>query len=106
MEVTTGEGKQRLDDSRHRHRHRRPAFVPPIPGIEDVGYVTSETMWDLRALPKRLLVLGGGPIGCELAQCFARFGSHRWHRWRWLPRIADSRRSGDPQIMVARRFAD
>lgn len=50
-------------------------FVPPIPGIEEVGYLTSDTVWDLRDLPKRLLVLGGGPIGCELAQCFARFGS-------------------------------
>jgi pyruvate/2-oxoglutarate dehydrogenase complex dihydrolipoamide dehydrogenase (E3) component/uncharacterized membrane protein YdjX (TVP38/TMEM64 family) len=50
-------------------------FVPPIPGIEDVGYVTSDTLWDLRVLPRRLVVLGGGPIGCELAQCFARFGA-------------------------------
>ena len=50
-------------------------FVPDIPGIQEVGYVTSDTVWDLRTLPPRLLVLGGGPIGCELAQCFARFGS-------------------------------
>ena len=50
-------------------------FVPPIPGIEDVGYLTSDTVWNLRQLPRRLVVLGGGPIGCELAQCFARFGS-------------------------------
>ena len=50
-------------------------FVPPIPGIEDVGCLTSETVWNLRELPRRLVVLGGGPIGCELAQCFARFGS-------------------------------
>jgi len=49
--------------------------VPPIPGIEDVGCLTSETVWNLRQLPRRLVVLGGGPIGCELAQCFARFGS-------------------------------
>ncbi|MDH3562177.1 MAG: FAD-dependent oxidoreductase [Gammaproteobacteria bacterium] len=52
----------------------RPA-VPSIPGIEDIGYLTSDTLWELRTLPGRLLVLGGGPIGCELAQCFARFGS-------------------------------
>ena len=51
-------------------------FVPPIPGIEHVSYYTSDTIWELRELPKRLIVLGGGPIGCELAQCFARFGSH------------------------------
>lgn len=50
-------------------------FVPPIDGIEQVNALTSDTIWNLRALPKRLLVLGGGPIGCELAQCFARFGS-------------------------------
>ncbi|MBS4052129.1 MAG: FAD-dependent oxidoreductase, partial [Methylomonas sp.] len=43
-------------------------FVPPIPGIEKVGYLTSDTVWTLRALPERLLVLGGGPIGCELTQ--------------------------------------
>ncbi|CAI09962.1 similar to mercuric reductase [Aromatoleum aromaticum EbN1] len=49
--------------------------VPPIPGIEDVGYYTSDTIWTLHALPRRLLVLGGGPIGSELAQTFARFGA-------------------------------
>ena len=52
----------------------RPA-VPGVPGIEEVGYVTSDTVWELRTLPRRLLVLGGGPIGCELAQCFARLGA-------------------------------
>ena len=50
-------------------------FVPPIPGIEEVGYLTSDNIWELRKLPKRLVVLGGGPIGCELAQAFARFGA-------------------------------
>ncbi len=50
-------------------------FVPPIPGIDDVGYFTSDTVWNLRKQPERLLVLGGGPIGCELAQAFARLGS-------------------------------
>ncbi|MDP2821883.1 MAG: FAD-dependent oxidoreductase [Sulfuritalea sp.] len=50
-------------------------FVPPIPGIDEVGYLTSDTVWDLRELPRRLVVLGGGPIGCELAQAFARFGA-------------------------------
>jgi pyruvate/2-oxoglutarate dehydrogenase complex dihydrolipoamide dehydrogenase (E3) component len=50
-------------------------LVPPIPGIEKAHCVTSDTVWELRTLPRRLLVLGGGPIGCELAQCFARFGS-------------------------------
>jgi dihydrolipoamide dehydrogenase len=49
-------------------------FVPPIPGLEAVGYLTSDTVWNLRERPRRLLVLGGGPIGCELAQTFARLG--------------------------------
>ena len=39
------------------------------------GYLTSDTLWGLRELPRRLVVLGGGPIGCELAQSFARLGS-------------------------------
>jgi dihydrolipoamide dehydrogenase len=50
-------------------------LVPPIPGLENIAYLTSDTIWTLRELPRRLVVLGGGPIGCELAQCFARFGS-------------------------------
>jgi pyruvate/2-oxoglutarate dehydrogenase complex dihydrolipoamide dehydrogenase (E3) component len=50
-------------------------FVPPLPGMADVGYLTSDTLWGLRTLPPRLVVLGGGPIGCELAQSFARLGS-------------------------------
>ena len=53
--------------------------VPPIPGIEGSGYLTSETMWDafaqMDAAPARVAVLGGGPIGCELAQALARLGS-------------------------------
>jgi pyruvate/2-oxoglutarate dehydrogenase complex dihydrolipoamide dehydrogenase (E3) component len=54
-------------------------FVPNLPGLDEVGYYTSDTMWDAFAKfdepPKRLVVLGGGPIGCELAQSFARLGS-------------------------------
>ncbi len=50
-------------------------FVPPIPGLAEVGYYTSDTAWELRALPRRLVVLGGGPIGCELAQAFSRLGA-------------------------------
>jgi pyruvate/2-oxoglutarate dehydrogenase complex dihydrolipoamide dehydrogenase (E3) component len=54
-------------------------FVPPLPGLEEVGYLTSDTLWDafaeLDEVPQRLVVLGGGPIGCELAQAFARLGS-------------------------------
>jgi len=50
-------------------------FVPPIPGLEEAGYLTSDTVWGLTALPERLVVLGGGPIGTELAQSFARLGA-------------------------------
>ncbi|NMG46496.1 SidA/IucD/PvdA family monooxygenase [Azoarcus communis] len=50
-------------------------FVPPIPGIDDVAYLTSDNVWSLRELPKRLVVLGGGPIGSELTQAFARLGA-------------------------------
>lgn len=50
-------------------------LVPPIEGLDRVEYLTSENVWNLRELPRRLLVLGGGPIGCELAQAFARFGA-------------------------------
>lgn len=54
-------------------------IVPALPGIEDSGYLTSETLWDAMAqraeVPKRLTILGGGPIGCELAQAFQRLGS-------------------------------
>lgn len=52
----------------------RPA-VPPVPGLAEAGYLTSETVFSLTERPRRLAVVGGGPIGCELAQSFARFGS-------------------------------
>lgn len=63
--------------------------IPPIEGIEDVDYLTSDTVWDIRKKPEKLLVLGGGPIGSELTQAFARLGCdvtqvHR--RNRLLPR--------------------
>ncbi len=51
------------------------AAVPPIPGIEETGYRTNEDIFQLTELPERLVVIGGGPIGCELAQTFARLGS-------------------------------
>ncbi len=49
-------------------------FVPPIEGLEEVGYYTSDTIWELRKRPEKLAVLGGGPIGSELAQSFSRLG--------------------------------
>lgn len=51
-------------------------FVPPIPGLDKAPYYTSDTIWGLQELPKEMVVLGGGPIGCELAQCFARLGAN------------------------------
>jgi pyruvate/2-oxoglutarate dehydrogenase complex dihydrolipoamide dehydrogenase (E3) component/uncharacterized membrane protein YdjX (TVP38/TMEM64 family) len=77
-------------------------FVPPIPGIEQTGYVTSDTVWALRSLPRRLVVLGGGPIGCELTQCFARFGA-QVTQVEMLPRILIRE---DPEIseLVMRQF--
>jgi pyruvate/2-oxoglutarate dehydrogenase complex dihydrolipoamide dehydrogenase (E3) component len=66
------------------HTQRAPAFViatgsapsiPPVPGLAGSGYLTSETIFGLGELPARLAVLGGGPVGCELAQAFARLGS-------------------------------
>jgi pyruvate/2-oxoglutarate dehydrogenase complex dihydrolipoamide dehydrogenase (E3) component/uncharacterized membrane protein YdjX (TVP38/TMEM64 family) len=57
-------------------------FVPPLPGLDDVGYVTSDTLWqefsNMDRPPHRLVVLGGGPIGCELSQAFGRLGSEVW----------------------------
>lgn len=51
------------------------AAHPPIPGLKESGYLTNETIFSLNTLPRRLAVIGGGPIGCELAQSFRRFGS-------------------------------
>jgi pyruvate/2-oxoglutarate dehydrogenase complex dihydrolipoamide dehydrogenase (E3) component/uncharacterized membrane protein YdjX (TVP38/TMEM64 family) len=79
-------------------------FVPPIPGIEHTGYFTSDTLWGMRELPRRLVVLGGGPIGCELAQAFARFGA-QVTQVEMLPRLLMRE---DPEIaaMVEKRFRE
>jgi len=79
-------------------------FVPPIPGIEGIEVLTSDTLWDLRKLPRRLLVLGGGPIGCELAQAFARFGS-QVTQVEMLPRLL-SREDPEVSEMVRKRFVE
>lgn len=52
------------------------AFVPPIPGLDSVPYKTHETIFNLLALPSHLIIIGGGPIGCELAQAFVMLGSN------------------------------
>jgi len=51
-------------------------FVPPLPGIDKITPLTSDNLWQIEVLPERLVVLGGGPIGCEMAQSFNRLGSH------------------------------
>ncbi|MEO8629638.1 MAG: FAD-dependent oxidoreductase, partial [Betaproteobacteria bacterium] len=75
VEVTSGGERRTLSSRAIIIATGAQASVPPIPGLAEVGYVTSDTLWGLRELPRRLLVLGGGPIGCELAQCFARLGA-------------------------------
>ncbi len=77
-------------------------FVPPIPGLAEAGYLTSDTLWGLRELPARLVVLGGGPIGCELAQAFARFGS-RVTQVEMLPRLM-AREDPEVSALVEARF--
>ncbi len=77
-------------------------FVPKLPGIELVEVLTSDNVWNLRVRPERLLVLGGGPIGCELAQAFARLGS-RVTQVEMGPRLL-AREDDDVSAMVLARF--
>ncbi len=77
-------------------------FVPPIPGLDRSGYLTSDTLWELREQPERLVVLGGGPIGCELTQAFARLGS-RVTQVEMAPRLM-LREDPDVADQVLRRF--
>ena len=78
-------------------------LVPRIPGIERAKVLTSDTVWDVRELPRRLVVLGGGPIGCELAQAFARFGANVI-QVEMLPRLLP-REDPDAAELVRARFA-
>ncbi len=78
-------------------------FIPEIPGLSGIEYHTSDTIWSLEELPERMVVLGGGPIGCELAQCFARFGSSVTQVQRG-PRILP-REDPECSAMVAESFA-
>ncbi len=77
-------------------------FIPPIPGLEEAGYLTSDTVWSLREQPTRLVVLGGGPIGSELSQAFARLGS-QVTQVEMGPRIM-AREDADVSEMVRARF--
>lgn len=78
-------------------------FVPPIPGLDQIDYLTSDTLWQLRELPKRLVVLGGGPIGCEMTQAFARFGA-QVTQVEMAPRIM-GREDPDVAEFIRARFA-
>jgi pyruvate/2-oxoglutarate dehydrogenase complex dihydrolipoamide dehydrogenase (E3) component len=79
-------------------------FIPPIPGLAEAKPLHSDNLWDVREQPRRLVVLGGGPIGCELAQAFARLGS-KVTQVEMLPRIMGKE---DPEFseLVARRFRE
>jgi pyruvate/2-oxoglutarate dehydrogenase complex dihydrolipoamide dehydrogenase (E3) component len=76
----TGPGQAEVDGEPLRFRQALIAvgsepLLPPIPGLEAAAVVTSETVWDLAELPQRLIIVGGGPIACELGQAFARLGA-------------------------------
>ena len=77
-------------------------FVPPIPGLAQAQPYTSDTIWSLREQPRRLVVLGGGPIGCELAQCFARLGT-QVTQLEMAPRLM-GREDAEFSAMVEARF--
>ncbi|MCU0807039.1 MAG: FAD-dependent oxidoreductase [Candidatus Contendobacter sp.] len=102
VDVTTAEGTRTLTTRSIVIAAGARPFVPPIPGLEAVGYLTSDTVWNLRELPKRLVVLGGGPIGSELTQTFARLGS-QVAQVEMAPRILIRE---DPEVseLVTRRF--
>ena len=103
VEVKTAEGTRTLTTRSIVIAAGARPFVPPIPGLEDVGCLTSDTVWNLRQLPKRLVVLGGGPIGSELTQAFARLGA-KVTQIEMLPRILIRE---DPEFSreVMERFA-
>ncbi|MFD2453874.1 dihydrolipoyl dehydrogenase family protein [Ideonella paludis] len=77
--------------------------MPPIPGLEQVEVLTSDSLWRLKTLPRRLLVLGGGPIGSELAQAFRRLGA-QVTQVEMAPRLL-AREDDDVSELVMQRFA-
>jgi pyruvate/2-oxoglutarate dehydrogenase complex dihydrolipoamide dehydrogenase (E3) component/uncharacterized membrane protein YdjX (TVP38/TMEM64 family) len=79
-------------------------FIPPIPGLKEANPLTSDSVWEIRKLPRRLVVLGGGPIGSELTQCFARLGS-QVTQVEMLPRIL-IREDPEFSALVTQRFRD
>jgi len=103
VEITQGDGsKQTLTTKNIVIAAGARPFVPPIPGLAEVNPLTSDNIWEIRKLPRRLVVLGGGPIGSELTQCFARFGS-KVTQVEMLPRIMIRE---DPEVsaMVEAKF--
>jgi len=102
VEVQTGAGLRTLTTKNIVIAAGARPFVPPIPGLNEIGYLTSDTVWNLRELPKRLVVLGGGPIGCELTQAFARLGSEVT-QVEMLPRIM-IREDEEISVMVKKKF--
>jgi len=101
VEVETGEGIKTLTTRSIVIAAGARPFVPPIPGLDQVDPLTSDTIWNLRELPKRLLILGGGPIGCELTQSFARLGS-QVIQIEMLPRIMIREDQEVSDIVMAR----
>ena len=75
VEIRNGDQRERLTARSIIIATGAQPFIPPIPGIEDMDALTSDTLWDIEEQPQRLVVLGGGPIGCELSQTFSRLGS-------------------------------
>ena len=75
VRVATADGERRLSGRAIVLATGAAPFVPPVPGLREIDPLTSDNVWSLTERPGRLLVMGGGPIGCELAQSFARLGS-------------------------------
>ena len=73
--LDVGEGEARLKARRFIIATGAKPTVPPIPGLDNINFLTYETVWDLDELPRRLIVVGAGAVGCELAQAFCRLGS-------------------------------
>jgi len=75
VDIQTEEGVQSLTTRNIVIATGARAFVPNIPGLHDIDYLTADNLWELTEQPKRMIVLGGGPIGCELSQAFSRLGT-------------------------------
>jgi pyruvate/2-oxoglutarate dehydrogenase complex dihydrolipoamide dehydrogenase (E3) component/uncharacterized membrane protein YdjX (TVP38/TMEM64 family) len=102
VEVTTETGVRTLTTKSIIIAAGARPFVPPIPGLAEADPLTSDNVWELRELPRRLVVLGGGPIGCELTQAFARLGS-QVTQVEMAPRLL-IREDADVSRLVAERF--